>query len=297
MAIFISYSHQDKAFVDRLAAELVRERKTVWVDRWELRPGDSLIQRVQEAVGEASALIVVLSKASVASEWCRKELAVALSRELTEKRVVVVPALLEDCDRPPFLIDKLYADFRADFAAGLSGVLEAVAGIGNTAGGRGQADGSTFDWGTEWGTVDGRFCFTVLVVQTEAELPFSVLTTITALADDALTRRYEAMDGGGFGEVARAAVVAALAALAKEAKLSLVLSSSFPEAWNGGISDLRRGDYEVSVTSRRLGTDTGKDTVVHIDLQLALVEEAVTAGLPRLNADELRRLQLLSASL
>lgn len=59
------------------------------MDRWELSLGEPLIDKVQSAVEGASALRVVLSKASVESEWCKKELIAGLFRELDEKRVVV----------------------------------------------------------------------------------------------------------------------------------------------------------------------------------------------------------------
>lgn len=297
MSIFISYSHQDHAFVDQFAAHLVRERKTVWVDRWELKPGDSLIQRIQHAVGEADALVVVLSKASVISEWCRKELSVALVRELNEKRVVVIPVLIEDCDIPVFLSDKMYADFRKDFGFGFAGVLEAVAGIGNTVGGRTTAAGATFDWGTEWGFRDDLFRFSVFVVQTESELPFSVLTTVTALGDQRITQRYKVMEANGFGEIVRTSLVAVLGDFAEQIKLSLVLSSSFAEGWAGGIRDPQRGDYTVEVVARRLGTDTGKDTVVHIDRQLKMVLEAVVSGGPRVSKEEMMKFQTLSSTI
>src|SRR3990170_6374615 len=97
MAVFISYSHEDRASVDKIAAHLVKRRVHVWLDRWELRVGDSLIQRIQSEIQNADALVVVLSKASVNSSWCQKELSAGLVRELEEKRVVVLPILLEDC--------------------------------------------------------------------------------------------------------------------------------------------------------------------------------------------------------
>jgi hypothetical protein len=103
MALFISYSHQDRVFVDQLAANLVkRGRARVWVDRWELRVGDSLIQRIQEAMQSAGALIVVLSKASAASEWCRKELSAGPIRELEERRVLVLPSCWRTATYPCF---------------------------------------------------------------------------------------------------------------------------------------------------------------------------------------------------
>ena len=86
MTIFISYSHENKDFVDLLAAHLVKNKAHVWVDTWELKVGDSLIQKVQEALTDSSALLVILSKSSVESEWCKKELSAGLIRELEEKK-------------------------------------------------------------------------------------------------------------------------------------------------------------------------------------------------------------------
>jgi len=74
MPIFISYSHQDKDFVDRLSKQLVAHNVNVWLDGWELNIGDSILEKVQEAIDESSALLVILSNSSAASEWCKKEI-------------------------------------------------------------------------------------------------------------------------------------------------------------------------------------------------------------------------------
>jgi hypothetical protein len=134
MPIFISYSHQERDFVDTLSYHLVKAKAHVWVARWELRVGDSLLNRIESAIQSASALLVILSEASTKSEWCRKELTAGLVRELEERRVVVLPVLLEECTVPLFLRDKLYADFRTDFDAGLRAVLESVARVTNDSG-------------------------------------------------------------------------------------------------------------------------------------------------------------------
>jgi hypothetical protein len=66
--VFISYSHSDEEFVNKFAAHLVKQNTHVWVDTWNLSVGDSILSKVQEAIEESSALLVVLSKASVESE-------------------------------------------------------------------------------------------------------------------------------------------------------------------------------------------------------------------------------------
>jgi hypothetical protein len=45
MAVFISYSHQDTAGVDRLARELLKRNVKVWRDVWQNAPGDSATDR------------------------------------------------------------------------------------------------------------------------------------------------------------------------------------------------------------------------------------------------------------
>jgi hypothetical protein len=110
--IFISYSHADEAFVHKLAAHLVRHNANVWIDSWELNVGDSLIQRIQQAIQESSALLIVLSKASAESDWCKKELNAGLMRELDERRVLALPVLVENCGIPMFLRERMYADLR-----------------------------------------------------------------------------------------------------------------------------------------------------------------------------------------
>jgi hypothetical protein len=39
MPVFICYSHENKDFVDRLAANLIKNKTRVWLDRWELQVG------------------------------------------------------------------------------------------------------------------------------------------------------------------------------------------------------------------------------------------------------------------
>lgn len=110
-SIFLSHSSRDKFFVRELADRLKAHGVTVWLDEAELKIGDSLTERIGSAIEENDYLGIVLSRNSIDSAWVQKELQVAMQRELREKRVVVLPLLLEEVVLPPFLKDKLYADF------------------------------------------------------------------------------------------------------------------------------------------------------------------------------------------
>src|SRR6185437_5021087 len=96
--VFLSHSSGDKPFVDRLAADLERVNVGVWYDKWEIRVGDSLLDKISEGIQRNDYLAIVLSSRSVQSEWVKREVNAALMRELAERRVVVLPLLLEDCE-------------------------------------------------------------------------------------------------------------------------------------------------------------------------------------------------------
>ncbi|WP_316186305.1 MULTISPECIES: toll/interleukin-1 receptor domain-containing protein [unclassified Bradyrhizobium] len=54
---------------------------------------------------------VVLSKSSVHAPWVKKELNLAMNREISGGKPIVLPLLYEECEISPFLTGKLYADF------------------------------------------------------------------------------------------------------------------------------------------------------------------------------------------
>jgi hypothetical protein len=127
-SIFLSYSSKDKFFARELAERLKANGVKVWLDEVELRVGDSLTKRIGEGIQESDFLGVILSRNSINAEWVEKEVQVGLQRELREKRVVVLPLLLEHVELPPFLRDKVYADFTdpAKYDEALPRILKAL---------------------------------------------------------------------------------------------------------------------------------------------------------------------------
>jgi hypothetical protein len=128
MPIFISYSHHDKDFVDTLACKLAEHNINIQINRCELSIGDSILGKIKDTIEGSSAFLVILSKKSIESGWCKKEISVGLLKELEENKVMIIPVLIEDCDLPIFVRGKLYADFRPgfDLDVGLHTILEEV---------------------------------------------------------------------------------------------------------------------------------------------------------------------------
>lgn len=111
VGIFLSHTSADNEFVQRLASDLASAGAKVWVDEAELDIGDSLIDKISTGINDMDYLAVVLSIASVSSEWVRREVEVALNREIKNKKIIVLPLLYQKCSIPSFLVGKVYADF------------------------------------------------------------------------------------------------------------------------------------------------------------------------------------------
>jgi hypothetical protein len=114
-SIFLCHSSLDKPFVRRLANRLTESGVTIWLDEVSLYIGDSLINKISEAIIEKIDFVVaIISKNSIKSPWVKKEISLAVTKEIMSDKVVVLPVLIDDCPIPNSLADKLYADFREE---------------------------------------------------------------------------------------------------------------------------------------------------------------------------------------
>ena len=91
--IFISYASPDRPTAEALAKALMKEGWSVWWDRT-IPPGKSFDEVIEAALGAAKCVIVLWSKASVASDWVKVEAADAA------KRRILIPALIEEVTIP-----------------------------------------------------------------------------------------------------------------------------------------------------------------------------------------------------
>lgn len=108
--VFISYSHEDKNIAQALAEELANNGIDPWYDAWEIRAGDSLIEKVfEEGLKDCAVFIVLLSPSSVESSWVRNELDVAMINRI-RRLSKVVPIVTEETEIPVSLraLKRLY---------------------------------------------------------------------------------------------------------------------------------------------------------------------------------------------
>lgn len=297
MPVFISYSHADELIVNELAAHLVKNNANVWVDTWELNVGDSILNRVQDALVDSSALLVILSKSSVESEWCKKELSAGLMRELHEKRVVVLPVIVEDCEIPLFLREKMYADLRKDFDQGLHSILSAIAKVTNADQARLEQDDGTLDWSEDWGYQNGLFHLRFTIVNIPKTLPMTFLTQIYVFCNESATRRYQQYEQAGLDWIGRAVIAEALFTFGAQDDFRVILKDQFPKEIKATIGDQKSGAaYDVICESRKMGQDNGKDQLLNISDYLKQIREYVKSVSREPTAAEVVEMHKIMAS-
>lgn len=111
--VFVSYSRHDQAFVRMLVQRLEQSGVSVFYDEANIAIGQPLADSLHRAVENATYVLVVMSPDYFESQWGTQELHLALQQEFASDRTKVIPLLVRDCEIPPLLKSKVYADFRA----------------------------------------------------------------------------------------------------------------------------------------------------------------------------------------
>jgi len=96
----------------------------IFYAKWDIKVGESIVEKINEALISHDHLIIILSSNSVQSDWVKRELNSSLMRQLQQREIMIKPVLIENCEIPPLLVDIKYADFRDDYNAGFYKLID-----------------------------------------------------------------------------------------------------------------------------------------------------------------------------
>jgi len=88
---FISYSTKDQDFADRLYADLQARGVRCWFAPHDIQGGQKIHEQIDEAIRGYDKLLLILSDASMNSNWVKTEIANARDREEQQKRQMLFP--------------------------------------------------------------------------------------------------------------------------------------------------------------------------------------------------------------
>lgn len=116
--VFLSHNSKDKPAVEQLA-RLLRDEYQIrsWLDKWNLVPGDSWQQAIEEALDSCQAFAVFIGPSGIGS-WENPEMQIALDVRVKDRKRRVIPILLPGAPDnttlklPSFLRLLTWVDFR-----------------------------------------------------------------------------------------------------------------------------------------------------------------------------------------
>ena len=93
---FISYSSKDEEFVHRLHADLQDRGVRCWFAPHDMKIGAKILDTLDEAIRLRDKVLLVLSEASIASDWVEDEVTKAFAEERQRGGTVLFPVRMDD---------------------------------------------------------------------------------------------------------------------------------------------------------------------------------------------------------
>ena len=106
--VFCSHTAIDKPRVEEVATKLAKNGIDPWLDKWEMFPGDDLVQGVNKGLDDCDVVLIFISKAALESGWVQAEMS-TWQRWVIAGKKRMIPVLLEhDVELPALPGNHLY---------------------------------------------------------------------------------------------------------------------------------------------------------------------------------------------
>lgn len=129
-SIFLSHNFNDKPLVEPVAtrlAEIVGQDE-VFYDSWSIRPGDGIIERMNQGLTAPSYVFFFVSKNSLASAMVKLEWQNALYAA-SKGKTRVIPVRVDGCEMPAILMQTLYIDMHTiGLEAAITQIINVIQG-------------------------------------------------------------------------------------------------------------------------------------------------------------------------
>ena len=109
--VFLSYRSVNRPWVLNLYDVLRHQGHEVFIDQCELKPGDQLAKRLQDALRTSQAGVLVWSSSTGDSEWVNREYEVLEAMATDKPDFQFVPVRLDNSSLPPFARSRIFLDF------------------------------------------------------------------------------------------------------------------------------------------------------------------------------------------
>ena len=113
--IFLSHNYNDKDVVEQIAVRLreVFGENNVFYDSWSIKPGESIIGKMNDGLANCKWFFYFISNNSLKSSMVDLEWQTALYKA-TKEGIRFIPVKVDDCYPPQILLNTLYLDLYID---------------------------------------------------------------------------------------------------------------------------------------------------------------------------------------
>jgi hypothetical protein len=131
---FVSHAPKDSATARDLAERLQADGLRVWLDEWEIHPGESILARLDEGLERSRVLVLCMSRNVSGPQRARQEAETLRFRETRDGERRLVPLLLDDGPISERLRQYRYIDWRQNRDVSYQTLLAACGGGRRAAG-------------------------------------------------------------------------------------------------------------------------------------------------------------------
>jgi len=99
-----------------------------WIDSEQIVTGDDIFDRLGQGLQSMDVMVFLVSKASLESEWVKREVKYAIKKEIIERRLLVLPFIIDDTptDALPWFLSSRNVSHGAADASGVEHIVNAV---------------------------------------------------------------------------------------------------------------------------------------------------------------------------
>lgn len=129
--VFISYAHCDFEQVEMIARLLQKNGIPLWYDKDQIKIGDSLFSKINEGIQNSLIVLVILSKEAINSGWT-EEVKAMFHRYVNNKKIKIIPVIVDDVEIPPLLANKRVLDLRTNAGEKITELIDMIKRVINT---------------------------------------------------------------------------------------------------------------------------------------------------------------------
>ena len=113
--VFLSHSSKDKKIVDIIFNEFQKSEISAWYDKYQIEPGDSITDRINEGLDKSDIGIICISKnfLNSTSGWTKNELNYFVQRRMhNPNKTLILNFDVPHNELPPLVQDFKYIDYK-----------------------------------------------------------------------------------------------------------------------------------------------------------------------------------------